>query len=188
MNFKSPTQAPGRFPSYVQYNTRDLERVKLYKPAPYLRIHHGHALDLIRLRTQAWPQYILTHLHFSGRKVRQEYQHRHCEYCHQQGALGDETRIFLRCPATASLIGETAAQINKILRLFDALPWSSFTDTQRVSILLGNPPGPLPPEEIHEGVDARVCPLAPYIHDEASVPPHDIYWLRWGREQSLSDF
>jgi hypothetical protein len=24
--------------------------------------------------------------------------------------------------------------------LFDAPPWSSFTDTQRVSILLGNPP------------------------------------------------
>jgi len=41
-----------------------------------------------------------------------------------------------------SLIGETVAQINKKLRLFDALPWSSFTDTQRVSILLGNPPPP----------------------------------------------
>jgi hypothetical protein len=27
------------------------------------------------------------------------------------------------------------------------------------------------PQEIHEGVDAGVCPLAPYIHDEASVPP-----------------
>jgi hypothetical protein len=89
---------------------------------------------------QAWPQYIPTHLHFSGRKGRQEYQYRHCVYCHQQGALGDETHIFLRCPATASLIGETAIQINKILRLFDALPWSSFTDTQRVSILLGNSP------------------------------------------------
>jgi hypothetical protein len=112
----------------------------LYKPAPYLSIHHGHALDLIRLRTQAWPQYIPTHLHFSGRKGRQEYQHRHCTYCHQQGVLGDETHIFLRCPATSSLISETAIQINKILRLFDAPPWSSLTDTQRVSILLGNPP------------------------------------------------
>ena len=140
MNFKSPTQAPGRFPAYVQYNTRELERVNLYKPAPYLSIHHGHALDLIRLRTQAWPQYIPTHLHFSGRKVRQEYQHRHCEYCHQQGVLGDETYIILRCPATASLIGETVVQINKTLRLFDVIPWSSFTDTQRVSILRGNPP------------------------------------------------
>ena len=68
------------------------------------------------------------------------------------------------------LIGETIVQINKKLGLFDVLPWSSFTDTQRVSILLGTPP-PLPPQEIHEGVDAGVCPLAPYIHDEASVPP-----------------
>ena len=27
------------------------------------------------------------------------------------------------------------------------------------------------PQEIHEGVDAGVCPLAPNIHDEALVPP-----------------
>jgi hypothetical protein len=140
MTLKSRICAPGRFQAYVQYNTTDLERVNLYKPAPYLSIHHGHALDLIRLRTQAWPQYIPTHLHFSGRKGRQEYQHRHCAYCHRQGVLGDETHIFLRCPATASLTSETATQINRILRLFDAPPWSSFTDTQRVSILLGNPP------------------------------------------------
>jgi hypothetical protein len=140
MTLKSWLLAPGRFRAYVQHNTTDLERVNLYKPAPYLSIHHGHALDLIRLRTQAWPQYIPTHLHFSGRKERQEYQHRHCVYCQQQGVLGDETHIFLRCPATGSLIGETATQINRILRLFDAPPWSSFTDTQRVSILLGNPP------------------------------------------------
>ena len=106
-------------------------------------------------------------LHFSGWKVRQEYQHQHCEYCHQQGVLGDETYIFLRCQATTSLIGKTVVQINKKLLLFDVLPWSSFTDTQRVSILLGNPP----PQEIHEGVDAGVCPLAPNIHDEALVPP-----------------
>jgi len=165
MNFKSRTQAPGRFHAYVQYNTTDLERVNLYKPAPYLSIHHGHALDLIRLRTQAWPQYIPTHLHFTGRKGRQEYQHRHCVYCHQQGALGVETHIFLRCPATASLISKTAIQINKILQLFDALPWSSFTDTQRVSILLGNPT--LPPQGIHEGMDAGVCSLDPHIHDKA---------------------
>ena len=29
MNFKSRTQAPRRFPAYIQYNTRDLERVNL---------------------------------------------------------------------------------------------------------------------------------------------------------------
>jgi hypothetical protein len=37
---------------------------------PYLSIHHGHALDLIRLRTQAWSQYNPTHLHLSGQKAR----------------------------------------------------------------------------------------------------------------------
>jgi hypothetical protein len=119
MTLKSWMLVPGRFKAYVQHNTTDLERVNLYKLAPYLSIHHGHALDLIRLRTQAWPQYIPMHLHFSGRKGRQEYQHSHCQ---QQGVLGDETHIFLRCPATASLIGETATQINRILRLFDNQP------------------------------------------------------------------
>ena len=76
---------------------------------------------MIRLRTQAWPQYIPTHLHFSGRNGRQDYQDRHCVYCHQQ-TLGDETHIFLRCPATANLISDTATQIDQILRLFDAPP------------------------------------------------------------------
>ena len=90
----------------------------------------------------AAPMFLQDRLHFSGRKVRQEYQHQHCEYCHQQGVLGDETYIFLRCQATTSLIGKTVVQINKKLLLFDVLPWSSFTDTQRVSILLGNPPPP----------------------------------------------
>ena len=140
MSFKLPAQAPGRLPAYVQYNTKDLERVNLYKQAPYLSIHHGHALDLIRLRVQAWTQYIPTHLHFSGRKAQPQYQHRYCEYCRQPSALGDESHIFLKCPTTASLVSETVDQIHKKLRLFDAPPWSSLTDIQRVSILLGNPP------------------------------------------------
>jgi hypothetical protein len=142
LSFKLPAQAPGRLPAYVQYHTKDLERVNLYKPAPYLSIHHGHALDLIRLRTQVWPQYIPTHLHFSGRKARPQSQHRYCEYCHlhQSSALGDETHIFLKYPTTASLVNETVDQIHKKLRLFDVPPWSSFTDTQRVIILLGTPP------------------------------------------------
>jgi len=169
MSFKLPAQAPGRLPAYVQYNTKDLERVNLYKPAPYLSIHHGHALDLIRLRAQAWPQYIPTHLHFSGRKARPQYQHRYCEYCHQSSALGDETHIFLKCPTTASLVSETIDQIHKKLRLFDAPP----------VILYRHPTGQhpawkppsLPPQGIYKGVDAGVCPFAPHIHDEASVPP-----------------
>ena len=141
----------------------------MYKPAPYLSIHHGHALDLIRLRAQAWPQYIPTHLHFSGRKARPQYQHRYCEYCHQSSALGDETHIFLKCPTTASLVSETIDQIHKKLRLFDAPP----------VILYRHPTGQhpawkppsLPPQGIYKGVDAGVCPFAPHIHDEASVPP-----------------
>ena len=73
------------------------------------------------------------------RSGRQEYQHRHCVYCHQK-TLGDETHIFLKCPVTANLRSDTATQIDQILRLFDAPPWSSLTDAQRISILLGNPP------------------------------------------------
>ena len=63
-----------------------------------------------------------------------------CEHSANIFSLGDETHIFLRCPATANLISDTATQIDQILRLFDAPPWSSLTDAQRVSILLGNPP------------------------------------------------
>jgi hypothetical protein len=72
---KIPSQAPGRLPAYVQFNNNDLDRVNLYKQAPYLNVQHGHALELIRLRAHAWTQYIPTHLHFSARQARNEYHY-----------------------------------------------------------------------------------------------------------------
>jgi hypothetical protein len=55
---KLPSQEPGRLPACVQFKSKDLDRASLYKPAPYLNAHHGHALELIRLRAQAWTQHI----------------------------------------------------------------------------------------------------------------------------------
>ena len=75
-----------------------------------------------------------------------------CEHSANIFSLGDQTHIFLRCPATANLISDTATQIDQILRLFDAPPWSSLTDAQRVSILLGTSPISLlePEDDAHD--------------------------------------
>jgi hypothetical protein len=53
---------------------------------------------------------------------------------------GDEADIFLPCPATAHLWDALIPQLNRKFRLLDPQPWSSFTDIQRVGVLLGNPP------------------------------------------------
>jgi len=84
-------------------------------------------------------------------------------YCQQQHVLGDETHIFLRCPATASLLDEITRQITRKLRLFDAPPWTSFTDTQRLGILLGNPPSSLLKKHTQQWTQECVPLLHTYV-------------------------
>ena len=105
---KLPSQEQGRLPAFLQFNNNDLDRVNMYKQAPCLNVHHGHALQLIRLRMQAWTKYIPTRLHFSARQARNEY---HFSYC--------------GCAATVRLRDTLIPQINRKLRLLDDLPWSS---------------------------------------------------------------
>ena len=151
---KLPSQAPGRLPAYVHFNNNNLDRVNQYKPPPYLNVHHGHALEPIRLRAQAWTQYIPTHLHFSARQARNEYQHRYCGYCKQQGLLGDEAHIFPTCPVTASLRDVLLPQITRKLA--------------RGRII--RKPSPIPPKKAYKVVDERVCPPAPPAYYRASGP------------------
>jgi hypothetical protein len=98
-------------------------------------------------------------MHFSARQGRNEYQHRYCGY-RQQDVLGDEAHIFLACPATAHLRDELIPKIDRELRLLDARPWSSYTDTQRVGVLLGNPPPSLLKKHLKSWT--KVC--VPLIH------------------------
>ena len=155
-----PSAEPGRMPAYVRLNGTDLSRISLYKPAPYLRQHHGHALDLVRLRAQAWKMYIPTHLHYDTRHAREDYMHRYCGYCQQKEVLGDETHILLVCPTTEKLRNELIPQLERKLRLLDGPLWSSLTDNDRASVMLGNPPPSLLQKHIKTWMEESM----PLIH------------------------
>ena len=160
-----PAMPPGRLAAYTRFNSTDLNRISLYKPAPYLSQHHGHALDLVRLRIQAWTKYIPTHLHFSTRRARDEYMDRHCSYCRQARVLGDGGHIFLTCPATAHLRDELIPQLSRKLRLLDALPWSSLTEDQRVGVMLGNPP----PSLLKKNIKSWMSECVPLLHTHTTA-------------------
>jgi hypothetical protein len=50
--------------------------------------------------------------------------------------------------------------INRKLRLLDALPWSSFIDTQRVGVLPGNPP----PSLLKKYIKSWMKECVPLLH------------------------
>jgi hypothetical protein len=50
--------------------------------------------------------------------------------------------------------------INRKLRLLDALPWSFFTDTQRVGVLPGNPP----PSLLKKYIKSWMKECVPLLH------------------------
>ena len=175
-----PSQTPGRLQAYVRFNASDLSRISLYKPAPYLRQSHGHALGLVRLRAQAWPRHIPTHLHFATRYARADYEHRYCGYCQQGQALGDEAHILLACPMTAHLRDAIIQQMQRKLRLHDANPWQSFTEAEQVSILLGNPPPSLLKRHIRSWMQESMPLLHEYtaairtlLHDHRAPSPQE---------------
>ena len=58
------TGSPGRPQAYVYWHLRDTHRTNLYRPAPYLTHQDApYQLELLRIRTQCWVEYIPTHLH-----------------------------------------------------------------------------------------------------------------------------
>jgi hypothetical protein len=74
--------------------------------------------------------------------------------------LGDE-----ECPATASLRDAILFQITRKLRLLDdARPWSSFTDTQCVGVLLGNSP----PSLLKKHIKSWMKECVPQLHSHAT--------------------
>ena len=175
-----PSQTPGRLQAYVRFNASDLSRISLYKPAPYLRQSHGQALGLVRLRAQAWPRHIPTHLHFATRYARADYEHRYCGYCQQGQALGDEAHILLACPMTTHLRDAIIQQMQRKLRLHDANPWQSFTEAEQVSILLGNPPPSLLKRHIRSWMQESMPLLHEYtasirtlLHDHRAPSPQE---------------
>ena len=69
-----------------------------------------------------------------------EYNDRHCPLC-PRGHLGNETHYYFSCPTTSAL----AQPLISILRA--RLPWASYSQHQRLAVLLGTLPHTLKVKE-----------------------------------------
>jgi len=131
-------QPPGRKASYIQIANDDLQRLDLFKPAQFLRIPHNQ-LPLLRLRAQA-TNYIPTHLHLSNTDNYTPYAERYCLSCLPLQIPGDETHTLLHCPNFSPLNQPAIHSLMLNLRQFDRWAWATYTDTQKVAMLLGSIP------------------------------------------------
>ena len=131
-------QPPGRKTSYIRIAHTDLQRLDLFKPAQFLRIPRNQ-LPLLRLRTQA-TNYIPTHLYLSNTYMYIPYAERYCPLCLPLQIPGDETHILLHCPYFSPLTQPAIDNLILTLRQFDLWSWATYTDTQKITMLLGAVP------------------------------------------------
>ena len=103
--------------------------------------------------------------------------HRYCGYCKQKEVLGDETHILLVCPTTRKLRDELIPQLERKLRLLDGPRWSSLTDNDRASVMLGNPPPSLLQKHINAWMEESMLLIHSYttalltLLRECKTPP-----------------
>jgi len=68
------------------------------------------------------------------------YTDRYCPLCLSLQTPGDETHTLLHCPHSSPLTQTAIHNFILQLRQFDLWIWTTYTDTQKVSILLGDLP------------------------------------------------
>jgi len=135
----TPSGQPlGRKASYIHIARDDLQRLDLFKSAQFLRTPHNQ-LPLLRLRTQA-TSYISTHLHLSNTHTSTPYAERYCSSCLPLKILENEAHTLLHCPHSSPLAQPAIHSLMLNLRRFDLWAWATYTDTQKVAMLLESIP------------------------------------------------
>jgi len=82
--------------------------------------------------------YIPTHLHLSSNThMYTPYAQRYCPLCLPLHIPGDETHALLHCPYFSPLTQPAIDNLMLNLRRFDLWSWATYTDTQKVDMLLG---------------------------------------------------
>jgi len=107
-----------------------------FKPAQFLRIPHNQ-LPLLRFRTQA-TSYVSTHLHLDNAHTYTPYAERYSSSCLPLQILGNEAHTLLHCPHSSPLAQPAIHSLMLHLRRFDWWAWATYTDTQKVAMLLGS--------------------------------------------------
>ena len=133
------TITPGRLNAFLSLNHSSIIRANLFSPAMYITVSCSFLRDLIRLRVQALPQVISSHLYFTYTGPCPPYAGRMCLKC-PLPIHGNEAHTFLQCPTTTPAHTSAKTALSGTLRLVDLPAWKSFSSAEHISILLANSP------------------------------------------------
>jgi len=147
---------PGRLRAYVHWHlSSDTLGRNLYRPAPYL-IHQNakYQLEMLRVRTQSWIDYIPSHLHYQrGQADQAPYQDRLCPLCLPAAGpvLGDEKHIISQCPASRAVLHDPKFfnRFQGLTCLIDTQPFQLLNSEEQTRVALGNPPISLMRKDFH---------------------------------------
>jgi len=120
----------------------------LHRPAPYLTHQNAkYQLEMLRIRTQSWIDYIPSLLHYRHRPADQaHYQDRLCPLCLPAAGqtLGDTKHIISQCPASRAVLHNPKFfnRFQGLTRLIDTQPFQILDSEDQIQVALGNPPPP----------------------------------------------
>jgi len=170
----TPSGQPlGRKASYIHIARDDLQRLDLFELAQFLRTPHNQLEHpLLRLRTQAI-SYISTHLHLNNTHTYTPYAERYCSSCPPLKILGNEAHTLLHCPHSSPLAQPAIHSLMLNLRRFDLGAWATYTDTQKVAMLLGSiPPKHFETTQDEMGSSHLSHMLTTYLLNSISLSPY----------------
>ena len=127
----------------------------LYRPAPYLTHQNAkYQLEMLRVRTQSWIDYIPSHLHYQrGPADQAPYQDRLCPLCLPAAGpvLGDEKHIISQCPASRAVLHDPKFfnRFQGLTCLIDTQPFQLLDSEEKIRVALGNPPLSLMRKDFH---------------------------------------
>jgi len=137
----------GRLRAYVHWHlSSDTLGRNLYRPASYLTHQNAkYQLEMLRVRTQSWIDYIPSHLHYQrGPADQAPYQDRLCRLCLPAAGpvLGDEKHILSQCPASRAVLHDPKFfnRFQGLTRLIDTQPFQLLDSEEQIQVAPGTPP------------------------------------------------
>ena len=109
---------------------------KKYLPNKFFENESHNQLPLLRLRTQT-TTYIPSHLHLNNSHTYTPYAERYCPSFLPLQIPGNETHTLPHCPYFSPLTQPAIQSLMLNLWRFNLWAWATYTDPQKVAMLLG---------------------------------------------------
>ena len=131
-------------------------------------------MTLLRLRAQSHQQ-VPTHMLTIEHQTRDKYSERICPHC-LHPHIGSEIHIILHCLATKHIAKDLIESLTQFLDDTGQPDWASLNSHQQTSLILSDPPTPLPKKFHHTWLQTMLPPILTYIallekHLYSTKPP-----------------